>query len=114
MRNGTSKLTGNYVLERYLHDMFVHETNSDTSLSDTERNKKIEEYKTRAKEMTIKRKATMRDLIRMANEPNRLIHLRQNACSTTEETELSKKNFFRFVDTVLVSMLGKRNGRKIS
>ena len=94
MRNGTSKLTGNYMPERYLHDIFVHETNSDTSLSDTERNKKIEEYKTRAKEMTIERKSITRDLIKMANEPNGLIHLRQNTYFTTEETELSKRNSF--------------------
>ena len=94
MRNGASKLTGNYMSERYLHDIFVHETNSDASLSDTERNKKIEEYETRAREIAIERKTIMKDLIRTAIEPNGLIYLRQNACSTTEETELSKKKSF--------------------
>ena len=98
--------------ERYLHDIFVHETNSDASLSDTERNKKIEEYENRAKEMAVERKTIIKDLIKMANEPDGLIHLRRNACSETDETELSKKKFFLFVDTVLVSMLGKTKWKK--
>ena len=112
MNIGESKLTGNYMSERYLHDIFVHETNSDASLSDTERNKKIEEYETRAREMAIERKAVMKDLIGMANEPNGLIHLRRNAFSATEDTDVSKKKFFLFVDTVLVSMIGKTKWKK--
>ena len=62
--------------------------------------------------MAIERKAVMKDLIRMAIEPNGLIHLRQNACSATEETDLSKKKFLLFVDTVLVSMIGKTKWKK--
>lgn len=112
MRSGTSKLTGNYMSERYLHDVFVHETNSDASLSDTERNKKIADYEKRAIEMTVERKVIMRDLIEMANEPNGLMHLRRNACSRNEENEMSKKKFFLFVDTVLVSMIGKTKWKK--
>ena len=99
--------------ERYAHDLFVHETHSDASISDTERNEKIKEFELKATEQNEERKKMMKDLIQMANEPNGILNLRSDALNTSSEnSELSKKKFFLFVDTAMVCTMGKTKWKK--
>ena len=99
--------------ERYAHDLFMHETHSDASISDTERNEKIQEFEQKAKELNEEQKVLMKDLIQLANGPNGILNLRSDALETsTENSALSKKNFFLFVDTAMVCTIGKTKWKK--
>ena len=99
--------------ERYAHDLFVHEIHSDASISEDERNEKTRNFELKATELNEERKKMMKDLIQMANGPNGILNLRSDALNTSSEnSELSKKKFFLFVDTAMVCTMGKTKWKK--
>ena len=113
LKTGHSKLTRTYMTERYAHDLFVHETHSDASISDNKRNEKIRVFELKATQLNEERKAVMKDLIQLANGPNGILNLRSDALETSSENSaLSKKKCFLFVDTAMVCTMGKTKWKK--